>query len=122
MTSIQETVSSALVKRDRAGRTRYTKSYKIEVVTAYQQSGLSAAAFAEHCGVKYPTFISWLTKEKRPASPKTDDDDAQQFIIAEFASAPALNSLKLELPSGVIVHVSSPCQLGLLVELLKALN
>ena len=33
MTSIQETVSSALVKRDRAGRTRYTKSYKTEVAT-----------------------------------------------------------------------------------------
>jgi transposase-like protein len=47
MTSIQETISGTLVKSDRVGRTRYTKTYKVEVIAAYEQSGMSAAAFAE---------------------------------------------------------------------------
>jgi hypothetical protein len=45
-----------------------------------------------------------------------------QFIIAEFGSPRTDASLKLELPSGVIVHLSSASQLGLLADLLKTLN
>lgn len=119
MTSIQETTSGALVKSDRVGRTRYTKSYKEEVIRVYEQSGMSAAAFAEHCGVKYPTFASWIGKANRSAAGgahfKSDQsDDTQQFIIAEFGAPRTDASLKLELPSGVIVHVSSASQFGLL--------
>lgn len=112
------------MKSDRAGRTRYTKTYKAEVIQAYEQSGMSAAAFAEHCGIKYPTFASWIAKGKRSASghPYGESDETQQFIIAEFGSPRTETSLKLELPSGVIIHVSSPSQLGLLADLLKTLN
>ena len=28
---------------------------------------MSGAAFARHCGVKYPTFIAWVRKRKRAA-------------------------------------------------------
>jgi len=40
------------------------RTSKDEVVAAYQQSGMSAAAFATHCGVKYPTLASWVAKAK----------------------------------------------------------
>lgn len=127
MTSIQETISGALVKSDRAGRTRYTKSYKAEVIQAYEQSGMSAAAFAQHCGVKYPTLVSWIAQGKRSAAAEPhckslQSDDTPQFIIAEFGAPRTDTSLKLELPSGVIVHVSSSSQFGLLADLLKILN
>lgn len=124
MTSIQETTLGTLVKSDRVGRTRYTKTYKVEVIAAYEQSGMSAAAFAEHCGVKYPTFASWIAKANRSASrdPHCESDDTQQFIIAEFGAPRTDASLKLELPSGVIVHVSSSSQLSLLADLLKTLS
>ena len=123
MASTQETFTN-IIKSDRAGRTRYTQAYKQEVVTAYEQSGMSAAAFAEHCGVKYPTFASWIAKANRSASgnPPCESDDTQQFIIAEFGAPRTDASLKLELPSGVIVHVSSSSQLGLLADLLKTLS
>jgi transposase-like protein len=124
MASIQETTSGVLVKSDRVGRTRYTKAYKAEVIQSYEQSGMSAAAFAEHCGVKYPTFASWIGKVKLTASanPQFKNDDTQQFIIAEIGSPRLDAALKLELPSGVIVHLSSASQLGLLSDLLKTLN
>jgi transposase-like protein len=122
MATTQE-ASTALVKSDRAGRARYTRTYKSEVVAAYEQSGMSAAAFAEHCGIKYPTFVSWLPKSKRCSESNDHSHElAQPFVIAEFASHPAADSLKLELPSGIIVHVSSSTQLGLLADLLKTLR
>jgi transposase-like protein len=123
MATTQETTSTALVKSDRAGRTRYTKTYKSEVVAAYEQSGMTAAAFAQHCGIKYPTFASWLPKSKRSSQSNDQSHElAQPFVIAEFASPPAADSIKLELPSGVIVHISSSSQLGLLADLLKTLR
>lgn len=64
MASTQET-STSIIKSDRVGRTRYSQAYKDEVVAAYQQSGMSAVAFAHHCGVKYPTFVSWVSKARQ---------------------------------------------------------
>ena len=124
MASTQET-STSIIKSDRAGRTRYTQAYKDEVVASYRQSNMSAAAFAEHCGVKYPTFASWVAKARCP-KPQRDDKSAeggcgQRFILAEIGSD-SDTPLKVELPGGVIAHVSSSRQFGLLADLLKALS
>lgn len=121
MASIQET-STSIIKSDRAGRARYSQAYKDEVVAAYQQSGMSAAAFAAHCGVKYPTLASWVAKTKAPNGRSDTIDGGQRFILAEIGCGQADMPLKLELPSGVIVHVSSSQQLGLLADLLKTLS
>lgn len=125
MASTQET-STNIIKSDRAGRTRYTQSYKDEVVAAYRQSNMSAAAFAEHCGVKYPTFASWVAKARRPGAQHNDSSannhSSQRFILAEIGASHAEAPLKVELPGGVTAHVSSSQQLGLLADLLKALS
>ena len=122
MASTQET-STSIIKSDRAGRTRYSQAYKDEVVAACQQSGMSAAAFAMHCGVKYPTLASWVAKAKVSGCGNSGaDDDGQHFILAEIGCGWTDVPLKLELPCGVIVHVSSSRQLGLLADLLKALR
>ena len=60
MASTQETSTNTIIKSDRMGRTRYSQAYKTEVVTAFEQSGMSAAAFAKHCGVKYSTDHGFL--------------------------------------------------------------
>ena len=125
MASTQET-STSIIKSDRAGRTRYTQTYKDEVVAAYRQSNMSAAAFAKHCGVKYPTFASWVAKARRPGAQRGDksavDSSGQRFILAEIGASQAEEPLKVELPGGVIAHVSCSQQLGLLADLLKALS
>lgn len=121
MASIQET-STSIIKSDRVGRTRYSQAYKDEVVAAYRQSNMSAAAFAEHCGVKYPTFASWVARAggaQRGAQSQQSND--QRFLLAEIGSESDV-PLKIELPGGVMVHVSSADQLGLLTNLLKALS
>jgi transposase-like protein len=122
MASTQET-STSIIKSDRVGRTRYSQAYKDEVVAAYQQSGMSAAAFADHCGVKYPTFVSWVSKARQAGGAHADrDEHGQQFILAEIGCGGTDVPLKLELPGGVIIHVSSSRHLGLLADLLKTLR
>ena len=56
-----------IVKNDRAGRTRYTRQYKEEVLEAFESSSLSAAAFARHCGIKYSTY--------NPSSPRNSSNN-----------------------------------------------
>ncbi|MCB1129930.1 MAG: transposase [Verrucomicrobiae bacterium] len=122
MASTQET-STSIIKSDRAGRTRYSQAYKDEVVASYRQSGMSAAAFAAHCGVKYPTLAAWVAKAKAAGSGRSEwEEDGQRFLLAEIGCGQADVPLKLELPGGVIVHMSSSRQLGLLAELLKVLR
>jgi hypothetical protein len=122
MASTQET-STSIIKSDRVGRTRYSQAYKDEVVAAYQQSGMSAAAFADHCGVKYPTFVSWVSKARQAGCAHAGrDEHGQQFILAEIGCGGTDVPLKLELPGGVIIHVSSSRHLGLLADLLKTLR
>lgn len=123
MTSTHET--STIIKSDRSGRARYSQAYKDEVVAAYQQSNMSAAAFAKHCGVKYPTFASWVARTKQStANSRGNAGEAsdQQFILAEIGGYQADAPLKVELPGGIIVHVSSSQQLDLLADLVKILR
>ena len=51
-----------LLKRDLAGRVRTPGQLQAEAVAEYQHSGLSAKAFAQHCGIRYHTFWNWLRR------------------------------------------------------------
>jgi transposase len=54
--------SSAIIRTGADGRQRYDEDYKLRVLDAFDRSGMSGKAFAAQCGVKYPTFASWLAK------------------------------------------------------------
>ena len=65
MASMSETsANSNIIKSDRVGRSRYSASFKAEVLAAYARSGMSGPAFAQQCGVKYPTFASWVANDR----------------------------------------------------------
>ena len=109
-TSTTDNLPTTLLKSDRSGRPRYTQQYKGEVLAAYDASGMSGPAFAEHCGLKYPTFASWVAKQRRekagPAGPAHG-----QFILAEFGTAPEPGGqLHVELAGGATGKLSSPAQ------------
>lgn len=121
MASTSETPASPIIKSDRIGRTHYTAQYKAEVLAAFEQSGMSGQAFAEQCGVKYPTFAAWAAKSRRRTAAAPSGKAGQQFLVAEISRQATESVLKIELPGGAIVHVSSASQAGLLGEVLKAL-
>jgi transposase-like protein len=95
-----------IIKSDRTGRTRYTRQYKQEVLAAYEASSLSAPQFAAQCGIKYPTFASWLAAGKRDGRSATATN-RPTFLLAEVAASPEPTSAVLEvrLPCGALVCV-----------------
>lgn len=125
MTSLSEEPLGQIIKSDRAGRVHYTKDYKRDVLAAFANSGMSAAAFAEQCGVKYPTFSSWVAKERKKG-PQGDQviSATMPFMIAELGRGEEASdaALELELPSGVVARIKSQEQLPLLKSLLQHLS
>lgn len=65
MTTTDDRAPATIIKSDRTGRRRYTREYKNQMLAAYESSGMSGPAFAAHCGLKYPTFASWVSKRRR---------------------------------------------------------
>lgn len=113
--------STSIIKSDRIGRTRYSSEFKAEVVAAYEQSGMSGQAFAEQCGVKYPTFAAWVAKSRKSPSEAPSGKSAPHFLLAEFPGPGSDTGLKIEFPGGAIIHISTASQAGLLAVLLKTL-
>lgn len=120
MTSTQEEVSTSIIKADRTGRSHYSQQYKDDVLNAFEQSSLSGAGFAEQCGIKYPTFASWVAKRKRASQTKSDDS-TPAFLIAEVADTSGSVPLEVYLPGGATVRASNSQEIRLLAELLRHL-
>lgn len=116
--------TTSIIKSDRTGRTRYNRQYKQEVLAAYGSSCLSAPQFAAQCGIKYPTFASWIAASKRDGRPY-DTRNRPTFLLAEVAAtgdgSETSAALEVRLPGGAIAWVPSRDQLPLLVELLRQL-
>ena len=124
MAPTTEDLPAIIIKNDRIGRARYTQQYKDEVLAAYEASGMSGPAFAEHCGLKYPTFAGWVSKRRREeyqSSTPGGHPAKGQFVLAEFGTAPASGELRVELPGGASARLSDAGQAGLLAALIRAL-
>ena len=119
MATITEHTPGAIVKSDRAGRTRYTRQYKHEVLEAYESSSLSAPAFARQCGIKYPTFAAWIAQRKHGEA-KTDHEGSA-FLFAEVSTGTGGPALEVRLPGGAVARASDADQIRLLATLLRQL-
>lgn len=120
MASTSDNSNTSIIKSDRIGRTRYRSEYKAEVLAAYQKSGMSGPAFALQCGIKYPTFASWITKAKAEAF-SSSEQSGQSFLIAEIGNPSSAEGLTVNLPGGATAHIATPDEARLLGILLKAL-
>jgi hypothetical protein len=124
MLSTNDDLPATIIKSDRTGRPHYTQQYKDEVLAAYDASGMSGPAFAEHCGLKYSTFAGWVSKRRREEDQNSTpggNPTNQQFVLADFGTGPASGELRIELPGGASARLSDADQAGLLAALIKAL-
>jgi hypothetical protein len=124
MAPTHDDLPATIIKSDRTGRLRYTQQYKEEVLAAYEASGMSGPAFAEHCGLKYPTFASWVSKRRREedqSNVPAGDATNQQFVLAEFGAPSESGGLHIELPGGASARLSDASQANLLAALIRAL-
>ena len=72
MTSTTTTTGERLLKQDRLGRVRTSAGRRAELLAEYGRTSMSAAEFANYVGVKYTTFVTWLTKAKKNGRPKLE--------------------------------------------------
>jgi hypothetical protein len=88
---------------------------RAQLLTAFDGSGLSAAAFARQHGLNYTTFCGW---RQRRATAKPSPG----FVRVELASAPAPAEIVIELPACGRMRITSASQIELAARLLQALN
>ncbi len=118
-TSIDQ-AAGVIVKSDQTGDTLYTPQYKREVLKAFKSSSLSAPAFAQQRGLKYPTLAAWIAARKR-SDQTAPRGNIPAFLVAEIASCAGGSALEIQLPSGAIVRASDAEQIRLLAALLRHL-
>jgi hypothetical protein len=98
---------------------------------------MSAAEFADYVGVKYTTFVTWLTKAKKNGRPKlegaADDVPARespppvQWVEACVEGLGTMSPkgsclLVVQLPGGARLEIGTRDQASLAADLIRALE
>ncbi len=126
--------SDQLLTTDCLGRVKVPREYREELLDRFEQSSMSGAAFAEHYGVKYQTFASWIQKRRRERgeypkpAPQAPAALIESLVEVEVdpprSDRPEIDtrSLRLELPKGVRCELDHPDQIALVGELVAHLT
>ena len=120
MTDTTPTTELIILKTDKLGRVQTTAEDRESWLDAFEQSGMSGAAFARLHGIKYTTFAYWRQCRKRERQPET----AGAFF-EEVDVRPAQHGtvgLKVALPGGASVQVDRADQFPLVAALLNYLE
>ena len=97
-------------------RHRCTDSLRrTRLLTAFDRSGLSAAAFARQHGLNYTTFCGWRQRRSK-AQPSSG------FVQVEVATPAAPAELVIELGATARIRIHSASQIELAARLLQTLN
>jgi len=120
------TSAPALLKPDVRGRVRSTPERRAAILAEFDRSGLSAAQFAKLAGINYSTFAQWVQRHRRPRLSRKPAGHALRLleaIVAPTAQSPAraAEPLRLHLPGGGQLEVTSPAHVPLVAALLQAL-
>ncbi len=123
MTTTKSTTELAVLKADSKGRVRTPAAQRNALLDTFDQSGMSAAAFAQLHGIKYPTFAFWRQKRNRnqhTESPPVSEPDAF-FEEVQFSPREAVG-LTVALPGGASVQIEQADQFPAMAALLKYLE
>lgn len=94
-------------------RQRTDAKRRAQLLTAFDRSGLSAAAFARQHRLHYTTFCGWRRRRSK-ASPG--------FVQVELPTPEAPVELLVELGAHARLRISSTVQIELAARLLQGLN
>ena len=102
---------NSLVRRSRAPRS--DAAQRVQLVAAFDRSGLSAADFCRQHGIHYTTFCGWRQRQERV-------DPSPGFVQVELATPAAAAELVLEFGTARL-RLYSAAQVPLAVSLLRSL-
>jgi len=123
---VSRTSAPALLKADARGRVRATPERRAAILAEFDRSGVSAAQFARLAGIKYSTFAQWVQRHRRRRPARKPAGRALRLleaIVAPNAKSPvrADEPLRVHLPGGGQLEVTSPAHVPLVAALLQAL-
>jgi hypothetical protein len=95
---------------------RSSASQRAQLLTAFDRSGLSAAAFARKHQLNYTTFCGWRQRRNQTAV------TVPGFVQVELPAAAAANVLIVELVGGARLRIESPDQIVLAAALVHQLH
>ena len=114
-----------LLRQDTRGRVRTGRERREMLLAEFDRSGVSGARFARMAGINYQTFYGWLHLRRREAGGKPASKRAKPVkwleAVVGTASVPA-PSLRVQLPGGAWMEVSSPEQARAAAQLLRELG
>lgn len=134
MTSTNLPTKSTILKTDVLGRVHTPATQREAILDAFEQCGMSGAAFCKLHGLRYTTFASWRqkrrAKDKNPGARPLECDGVTggpffEEIELSAPSAGGISSaagLRIELPGGAGVQISEAGQFPLAAALLRYLE
>ena len=108
------------VTMDTKGRVRTSKEQRRVILAQFENSGMSAAQFAQRTGLKYSTFAAWVHRHRR--TKRRDRRPPVRLLEAVVASAPLSPGLLVQLPGGARLEIREPGQVPLVAALLRGLE
>ena len=114
-----------LLRQDTRGRVRTSRERREALLAEFDRSGVSGAQFARLTGIKYQTFCGWVHLRRRvegkglPAR-KGKPVTWVEATVPPVAAAPA--PLRVQLPGGAWMELSSSAQMRSAVLLLRELS
>lgn len=114
-----QTTTDTILKIDTNGRVRTPPEERERLLDAFENSSMTAKAFSEHHGIKYPTFAYWRKMRKQAAAPSLPDEDCAVFAEINLQPQPEAG-LDIFLPGGASLRMTTPAQAPLVRALLEA--
>jgi len=99
---------------------RASKAQRRVILAKFEQSGLSAARFAQRTGLKYSTFAAWVQRYRRTKRPERKP--ALRLLEAVVAPPAPVPGLQVHLPNGARLEISNAGQIPLAAALVRAME
>lgn len=119
-----------ILKVDVIGRVWTPRGQREAVLDEFERSGMAGTKFAEHIGVKYPTFASWVQKRRRERGAAVGGlcgsgaPKALEWVEAAVETGRCRGGsvvLCVDLPGGARMEIGDGAQAAMAAELLCAL-
>jgi transposase-like protein len=122
MPTDSEPADSSIIRTGSDGRLRYSPDQRQALLDAFDRSGMSAMGFTRQHGVHYQTFIAWIRKRRQNSGSEIEGPEFAEVLLSGREPAPPAGGLRIVLPCGTALEVTSRAALPLAAELLQTLR
>jgi transposase-like protein len=112
---------AVVLKQDSRGRVVTPPADREAFLDRFEESGLSAAAFARHHGLRYQTFHTWVRNRRAKRRAEESFGGFSEVVVCQDQSPRPGKGLRVDLPGGASCVVQGAEDVVLVAQLLQAL-